>query len=98
MKYLKTYEENSEDIKVGDQVYCIDAGKMTSNASVDGLNQLKFGELYTVFTIRKAGDGQLIYGIYYDQNNEIVEWFARRFTKDPNHPEILKKNSNKYNL
>lgn len=84
MKYIKTYEEVEDNVKVGDQVYCIEP-----EVSM-GLNP---GELYTVNAIRYTSDGQTIYEI-----DDGGEWFASRFTKDKNHPKLVNLTANKYNL
>lgn len=85
MKYIKTYEEVEDNVKVGDTVYCIEP--------VDNLG-LNLGDAYTVDSIHKSKDGKIIY----DFDGDGDSWFASRFTKDKNHPKLVNLTANKYNL
>ena len=67
------------------QVYCLD----TSLTNDD----LKFGETYTVNKKYYTSGGTPMYEL-----SDVRNWFASRFTKDKNHPILLKIKTDKYNL
>jgi hypothetical protein len=89
MKYIKQYEENKETFEVGDVVYCYDNEFYDDNIDV--------GVPYTITDVYEYDN------ISMNKNLTIItledkSFNSSRFTKDPNHPDIIKYTANKYNL
>ena len=94
MKYLKNFTEGknymdeSFEVKVGDILYCI------YNNGVE--QELSIGQKYTVDKVvpSELNNGLQIFNLA-ETNSRWMPW---RFTKNPNHPIIVKYNMKKYNL
>ena len=86
---FKIFEESSfylkdDDIKVGDVIYCI------NNKGVE--RDLEMGGKYTIDKI--CSYNPTIFRLTETQSR----WMGFRFSLDPNHINIAKYNSNKFNL
>ena len=107
MKYLKTYEDenNIEDVKTGDIVYCVDSysGVLSSSnfLNTTGHIKLEIGQKYTVANTYKRNNKNYVtlVGIKLKKNEpNLFGFYIDRFTKDPNNPRLIKAIANKYNL
>lgn len=89
MKYIKKYEDSeniSDSIRVGDILYCINSGVGA---------ELEIGQKYTVDQI-SSDSGPFCHIFRLAETGS--RWLPFRFTKDPNHPILVKYNADKYNL
>lgn len=90
MRYIKNFEtkgiSDDFDINVGDTLYCINN---------NGCEQdLTIGKAYTVDQVDDRNPYNVIFHIVETESR----WMSYRFSKDPNHINIVKHNAKQYNL